>query len=380
VTWYGDAVIKRRSILQVTLWNSPYLGNFMSSELAFAGAARDRLGLGTHFVLGDGAQGQPWLVDLEAAGATWSILPSRRSAWRSHLAATAGELDVALVHTHFSAADLAGAAVASSVGAPCIWHLRTGFNRYSLRQRLKDIVKMRIVSRRRVDRIIAVAPWLADLARRRGMPQDRIRVLPSPITIDRFTNLPSRDEARKRFGLDPHATVLLALGWWPEVKGVDVLIDAVEPLARRYPTMQALLVGEEPMRSFLASRLPSQPPWLRLSGFVNDSAWLFAAADIFVSASRHEGQPAAIGEAIACGLPVVMSDIAGSASWAAAPHVSTFPSEEPASLCARLDALLAEDTRTRDGAGLENRRWAENHLGTGPWCDALCAIYSEVLA
>src|SRR5664279_2999234 len=45
-----------RSVVQVTLWNSPYLGNFMSSELVLAGAVRARFGLGTHFVLEHGAR------------------------------------------------------------------------------------------------------------------------------------------------------------------------------------------------------------------------------------------------------------------------------------------------------------------------------------
>lgn len=367
-----------RSAIQVTLWNSAYLGNFMWSELLLARAVRERLDLSTHFVLDHGAEEQPWLADLDAAGLSWSVLPNQRGAWREHLARCVREHQGALVHTNFTAADLQSAAVAHRAGVPCVWHIRTGFNGYPMRQRAKDLVKMRVVARRRVARVIAVSPWLGEFARRRGAPAERISVVPDPIVLERFAELPDRSAARERFGLDQNALVVLALGWWPEVKGVDVLMDAAADVAGRHPSMQILLVGEERMRDFLAERA-EQPAWLRLSGFVEDPAWLFAAADVFVSASRHEGQSSAIGEALACGLPVVMSDIPGTAPWGQAPHALEFRSEDSQALAARLDELLAGSPQARVRAGFENRRWSRLNTGVESWSAQLCSIYEQVL-
>lgn len=368
-----------RSIVQVTLWNSPYLGNFMSSELALAKAVRERFGLGTHFVLDHGADGQPWLADLDAAGVSWSVLPGDGRAWRDALEATVRERDGAIVHANFTAADLQAAAVAHRAGVPCIWHIRTGFNGYPLRQRAKDLIKMRIVARRRVARIVAVSPWLGDFARRRGAPAKRIAVVPDPTVFERFLRLPDRAAARARFGLDPRATVVLGLGWWPQVKGVDLLTEAMSSVVQRHPETQTLLVGEEAMRAFLSDLLPDRPPWLKLSGFVEDAAWLYAAADVFVSASRHEGQSSAIGEALACGLPVVMSDIPGTAPWGAAPHVSSFRSGDSGALRSQLEDLLAQAPEARAADGAENREWSRTHASVQPWCERLCSIYEEVL-
>jgi glycosyltransferase involved in cell wall biosynthesis len=368
-----------RSIIQVTLWNSPYLGNFMSSELAFARAVQARFGLGTHFVLGDGAEGQRWLKDIEAQGGTWSVVPPRISRWHAHIKRVVGEYDAALLHTHFTAADLQSASIASKAGVPCLWHIHTGFTGLSLKQRAKDLVKWRLIARRRVARIITVSSWLGELVCRRGAPPDRVEVVPNPIALDRFDRLPDRGQARERLGLDPHAHVVLALGWWPEVKGVDVFLSAMEAIAARHPSMSALLVGNEQMDAYLAEHLPHRPAWLRTSPFVEDAAWLFAAADAFVSASRHEGQPAAIGEAIACGLPVIMSDIAGTVSWGKAPNVLTFPSEDASALTAKLEQLFAQSPGVRAAAGAENRGWAYTHLGHGPWCERLAEIYQELL-
>jgi glycosyltransferase involved in cell wall biosynthesis len=368
-----------RSVVMVTLWNSPYLGNFMSGQLALAAEVRARLGLGTHLVLADGADGQPWLADLDAAGVTWSILPPAHRAWRAHLDGVIDEHAAALVHTHFTDADLPAAGAAHAAGVPCVWHIRTGFDGYPLRRRATDVLKMRIVARRRVARIVTVSPWLADFARRRGAPRERIEMAPNAISLERFARLPDRDAARERFGLDADADVVLCVGWWQEVKGVDVFLDALEPIAERRPRLAALLVGEERMRSFLAERLPVRPPWLRLSGFVNDSAWLFAAADVFVSASRHEGQSSAIGEALACGLPIVMSDIPGNAVWGAAPGVVTFASEDAGALGARLERLLDDSPKERVAAGERSRGWVREGFALDVWCERICAIYRELL-
>jgi glycosyltransferase involved in cell wall biosynthesis len=371
--------VSERTIVQVTLWNSPYLGNVMTSQLSLAAVTRARLGLGTHFVLAHGAADQPWLADLEAAGTTWSVLSPERRAWRAHLHQVVRESPTALVHTHFTAADLQSAAAAAAVGAPCIWHIGTGFTGYSPRQRVKDLVKMRIVARRHVARIVAVSPWLGELARRRGAPADRIEVLPNAIVVDRFAHLPERAAARERFGLDPDADVVLGLGWWPEVKGVDVLLDALEAVAARHPRMQALLVGEEWMEAFLAERSPQPPAWLRTSRFVSDSAWLFAAADVFVSASRHEGQSSAIGEALACGLPVVMSDIPGTAGWGGAPQLATFESGNVGELASRIDRFLSDEPALRVAAGEQNPRWVRGHAGIDAWCARLCDVYASLI-
>lgn len=370
--------MSERSIVHVTLWSSPYLGNFMSSEIALARAARAELGLGSHFVLAPGAEGQSWLADLDREGITWSILPARRRRWRAHVDRVIDERSAALVHTHFTAADVVAAGASAAAGVPCVWHIRTGFNGYPLRRRLTDVVKMRIVARRRVARIITVSPWLAEFAARRGAPREKIVTIPNAIVLERFADPPARAAARERFGLDADVDVVLGLGWWPDVKGVDVLVDAVAKLAERGAAPSLLLVGEEQMRAFLAGRFQTPPPWLHTSGFVSDPAWLYAAADIFVSASRHEGQSSAIGEALACALPVVMSDIPGTAGWGAAPRIATFPSADASALAERLAELLAMTPQERAAKGGENREWVRGR-GVEAWCRRICEIYRELL-
>jgi glycosyltransferase involved in cell wall biosynthesis len=373
-------VSSARSVVQVTLWNSAYLGNTMLGQLALARSVRERFGLSTHFVLAPGAEGMPWLKQLDDEGTTWSIMPPRRRDWRAHLSSVIEQRDAVLVHTHFTSADLAGAQAARAAGVPCVWHVRTGFTGYPLRQRLTDLVKLRWVAPRSVSSIVAVSPWLAKFIRRRGAPARLIETVPEAIAMERFAEMPDAAAARGRLGLAEDEQVVLCLGWWPEVKGVDVFLDALQRVVEQHPRAVGLVVGEEQLRAFLAERAGETPPWLRVAGFVEDSAWLFAATDIFVSASRHEGQSFAIGEALACALPVVMSDIPGTVGWGDAPDVSTFASEDSQALAGRLDELLAQPPEARVAAAAGNRDWVQEHFAVDVWCERLCKIYEPLLA
>jgi glycosyltransferase involved in cell wall biosynthesis len=365
------------AIVQVTLWQSPYLGNFMSSQLRLAGTVREALGLETHVVLAEGALGQPWCSELASAGVSWSVLPERGRKRRvEHLVRVAREHGAAIVHSHFTRADVDSLAAARRTGARCIWQMHTGFEGYSLRQRLKDLVKVGRLGRR-VDCVIVVSDWLAALAQRRGFPADKVIVLPNAIVLDRFEILPEKEHARAVLGLDRDAQVALVLAWWPEVKGVDVVIAALAQLAHRQEPVTGLLVGEQRLERFLDGVVPNGAPWLRVTPFVDDPAPLYAAADVFVSASRHEGYSYAVGEALACGLPVVLSDIEGTRLFTRAPGAVTFPVGDASALADQLERVLRDPDRERLRAA--NRAWALDHLAIGPWCSRMVALYRGLL-
>lgn len=365
------------TVVHVTMWDSPYLGNFMHAQFALAELVWERFGLRTHFVLASGASDVPWLGELEARGLGFSVPPAGAQALDAHLRDLLATSTPALVHTHFTTGDLAGARAAHRAGVPCVWHVHTGFEGYPAAQRAKDLLKMRIVARRRVARIITVSTWLEQLVRRRGGPASKIVAIPNAIVVGRFEALLPKADARKLFGVPDDGPLVLALAWWPEAKGADVLLDALELLAAEGRPVNALLVGEERLRELVAARGLGDAPWLTISGFVADPAQLFAAADLFVSSSRHEGAPYALGEALACDLPVVTTDIPGVAGYLGAPGVSTVPSVDPRALA---DAIAA---RTAPSAPAEEpgaaRAWVDRELGLDTWCRRVADVYAELL-
>ena len=370
---------RARSVVQVTLWDSPYLGNFMSGQLLLAEAVANELGLATHLVLAEGALSQPWRSELDRPHLSWSVLPADgRRRWIRHLEQVVREHRAAIVHSHFTHADLEALVAARRHGASCVWQMHTGFETYSVRQRLKDLVKVGLIGRR-VDRVVAVSEWVATLARRRGFRASRVVLIPNAIVLDRFATLPEKTSARARFGIDATADVALALAWWPEAKGSRHGARGAPAACRaRRRHGWACSSARSAWSASCKRRCPPGVPWVRLTRFVEDAATLYAAADVFVSASRHEGYSYAVGEALACGLPVVLSDIDGTRFFTRAPAAFTFPVDD------RERARRAAQSRagripTAPASDRRNRAWAFEHLAIGPWADRMIVLYRELL-
>jgi GalNAc-alpha-(1->4)-GalNAc-alpha-(1->3)-diNAcBac-PP-undecaprenol alpha-1,4-N-acetyl-D-galactosaminyltransferase len=127
-------------------------------------------------------------------------------------------------------------------------------------------------------------------------------VIPNPISLPESETIESR-----LYTDDRH---LLAVGKLTSQKGFDLLIKAFAQVSDRHPEWTLTILGEGEMREEL-ERLCAQ---LKLEELVympgvvkNVDAYLYKA-DIFALTSRFEGFPVSLGEAMACGVPVIATD------------------------------------------------------------------------
>ncbi len=149
-----------------------------------------------------------------------------------------------------------------------------------------------------------------------GFPQDRLRLIPVGVDLDRFKPVSDdqRERARARLRLEPDAVVIGSfqkdgVGWGdgdePKlIKGPDVFCDVVERLARSLP-VHVLLTG--PARGYVKRRLslagiPFTHHHLSSPDALPD---YYAALDLYLMCSREEGGPKAVPESLACRIPVV---------------------------------------------------------------------------
>ena len=141
-----------------------------------------------------------------------------------------------------------------------------------------------------------------------------IRVLPTGIDLTRFRQAKEDGEARSRLrrelGYGPEHKLLLSLGRISQEKGIDELLDDLAPFLLQQPELRFLIVGEGPQRGSLerqAKRLGVADK-VRFYGAVpmGDVPRFYAAADLFLSASRSETQGLVYIEALATGLPVLV--------------------------------------------------------------------------
>ena len=149
-----------------------------------------------------------------------------------------------------------------------------------------------------------------------GRPEQYV-VVRSPVELDAFVrtrewSATRRAEIRRSLEVSADARLLLTVGLLEPRKRPSLILRAMAPLLARGEAVLAF-VGEGPDETrllALASELGLSRQ-LRFLGHVSDPAPFFAAADVLVHASRAEGIPQVLLQALAAGLPVVATDVQG---------------------------------------------------------------------
>lgn len=218
--------------------------------------------------------------------------------------------------------------------------------------------------------VIAVSNGLADEMADRGLDRQRIRVLRNGVDLKMFRPL---DQAECRRKLGTKGQVLLSVGNLVPLKGHDLVIKALQSL----PGSQLVIVGTGPEEQKLRrlARALGLTERVRFHGGAahEDMCEIYNAADALVLASASEGWPNVLLEAMACGTPVISTDVSGAREAVSAPAAGLICSERTAeAIVAAVNSLFSE-RRSRD----ETRRHAE-HFDWDDTIDQQVALYRDV--
>ncbi len=157
------------------------------------------------------------------------------------------------------------------------------------------------------DVLLTVSVHERDSARSRGISASAIEVVPNPVNCDMFQPADGKDSPRPILPID-QGPVALCVGRLCRQKGQDDLV-AAWPMVRSYvPDAQLVLAGDGPMRAELEPMIDES---ITLLGNRSDVPDLFRQADLAVMPSRWEGMSLAMLEAMASGLSLVATDVAG---------------------------------------------------------------------
>jgi glycosyltransferase involved in cell wall biosynthesis len=192
------------------------------------------------------------------------------------------------------------------------------------------------------DRILCVSDAIArDVVERYRIDAGRTVVVHNG--IDAWAFRPRRDAVAVRAGLGlahGRKTVVMAGRMTPQ-KGWDVLLEAGARLARQRADLAWLLVGDGPLRPALTRRATELGVDARFTGARADMADLLGCADLVVLASRSEGLPFTLLEAMALGKPVVATRVGGVAEVVEDGRSGRLvPRDDPAALAAAIAAVL----------------------------------------
>jgi len=211
---------------------------------------------------------------------------------------------------------------------------------------------------RRADRI--TVSTLAELTQLRFLYQaeDRhLRVIPPGVDTSHFYPIPS-DEARECIGLEPDDRLLLFVGRIEPLKGVETLLRAMacEQLRALLPRGHLAIIGGEPDASReqmtaemarlrkLCDELGLQDTVVFLGKRGQDTLpYYYSAAEAVVMPSHYESFGMVALESMACGTPVIASEVGGLAYLVQDGKTGfTIPDQDPEALCRSLSGLLGD--------------------------------------
>src|SRR3990167_2035619 len=170
----------------------------------------------------------------------------------------------------------------------------------------------------RATRLIAVSSELKRVALELGADPARTLVVGNGVDISKFQPHP-KDQARAKLGIAPTAQVLISVGGLVERKGFHRVIPLLPELLKTYPDLVYLIVGGASAEGDNRAELEKMVAELGLGPHVrflgpkpHDAlAEVLSAADVFVLATSAEGWANVFLEAMACGVPVVTTDVGG---------------------------------------------------------------------
>ncbi|MGW3988593.1 glycosyltransferase family 4 protein [Streptomyces sp. NPDC004830] len=315
-----------------------------------------------------GADVRHWAATRAPGGST--------AAETRRLARIAAEVRPDLVHAHSAKAGLAGRLAlrgrVPTVFQPHAWSfeavggtaaaLARGWERWGARW---------------AARVVCVSEAERRLGEAAGV-HGRWSVVPNGIDVERFR--PAGADA-VRTDLLPEAErrgpLVVCVGRLCRQKGQDVLLTAWESVLRRVPGARLVLVGDGPDHGRLRALAP---PSVRFAGDVADVVPWYQAADLVVLPSRWEGMALAPLEAMACGRPVVVTDVGGareSLPPGLAPHCLV-PALAPAALAGAVTELLL-DAPLRRSLGDQGRRHVLSTHDVRRTARAVADVYRELL-
>jgi glycosyltransferase involved in cell wall biosynthesis len=234
------------------------------------------------------------------------------------------------------------------------------------------------------DRVAAVSRALGREVLELGVPMKPVSTIYNGVDTAQFApSSGERSAARMALGLPRDGIGICTVCRVESEKGLGELAEAFRSVQQAHPKSWLVVVGDGEYRSKLKAWVETQDLGSRvfLAGarpHEDVPRWL-NAADLFVLASHNEGLPNVVLEAMACGLPVVATDVGGTSE--AVVHGRTgllVPAADVGLLAGALDRLL-DDASERERMGRAGRRRAVDTFSWRESAEDLVGLYEEMV-
>ena len=223
-----------------------------------------------------------------------------------------------IIHCHTPVASaLARVAAIIAKGSPTVIYTAHGFHFYPGAPLLNWALwfSLEFILTRLTSITVVMNAWDEGIARTRLLAGKVKRIPGMGVDVTRFKPPSEADKkrARARISVTEDSVVVLYVAEFIPRKNHRFVIDSFAKLQRSYPELHLVLAGDGPLVNEVLELCRSKniDDAVSYLGFVKNIENVAIAADIGVSASRHEGLPIGILEMMAIGLPVVVSEDRG---------------------------------------------------------------------
>lgn len=234
-------------------------------------------------------------------------------------------------------------------------------------------------------RVMILNPGIAAEAVAAGLDPQRLLWMPNPIDTEEFAPCcpDVRAELRERFHISDRAAAVIYVGRLAPEKELSSLIGAFAAVVKRLPEALLILIGDGPCRRELEAQAAQLglAEHVRFAGRqpVSDICHWLQAGDLFALVSSNEGFPCSLSEAMAAGLPSVVTDIPGNAQLIdPGVHGLVVPVGDEARIAEAISGLLA-DAESRARMGAAARRRVIDNYSTDKLVGRYEALFEEVL-
>ena len=312
-----------------------------------------------------------------------------------HIASSFLELSrsIDLVHLHgFSQKSVLIVALARALGKPIAIKL-TSFG-HDDPQSIQQNGRAMWWAYRQADRFIGVTPRFAEGFASAGLDTSRFVFIPNGVDLARFrpASAAERAELRHQLGIAGADPMVLFVGFFSREKNPDVLFEAWASLSERGLRSTLVLVGATTGSYYeidpaLARDIKARAVSRNLSDrlvFIEHTDQierLHRAADVFALPTAREGLPNAMLEAMACGVPPVITRLEGVTDWIVTPGVNgeLVAAVDAAAFAIALERLLVSAER-RQALGTAARAHVEANFGLAATANRTLAVYQDLLS
>ena len=285
------------------------------------------------------------------------------------------EKNIRLIHSHGRGAGIYGRMLSALTNTPCV-HTQHGLH---LRQYKTIIGKgFYVVVEKFLSRLTQKTIFVSHFERQETLGWDICRpgksvVIPNGVRVE---NGYTRREARQALGLNGQEFIIISISRFDIAKNMDLALE----IARRYSEGQFVWLGEGPDYQNLKKKVNEEGVAnVSFIGFTDAVPLYLAASDVYLSTSRWEGLPLAVLEAMAVGLPVVVSDVMGNRDLVVPGQTGwLYPLQNIEPALQSLE-VLRQDRELRRRMGAEAHKLVQSNYSIDSMVENNLDIYLETL-